>query len=362
MAGCAMLCVGTVGAAPPLPSGADVDAPPLITMLEQYCMDCHTGDDASGDIDFDGLKFDDPVRDSEAWEKVILKLRHRQMPPQDEIRPDESTYEALAAHLETTIDRAAALSPRPGRTDTFRRLTRMEYRNAIRDLLRVEVDAASLLPKDEESHGFDNVTVGTLSPTLIDRYISAARKISRLAVGRPSNSPGGDTFRIPPDHTQEKHVDGLPLGTRGGTLLSYTFPRDGEYEFEVLLTRDRNEHVEGLNGSHEMEILIDRAMIKRFTVERGRKSHSELDKHLKTRTFVQAGPRKVGVTFLKKSFSLSENKRQPFAAHFNMHRHPRLSPAVYQISITGPFESKGAGKTPSREKIFIRQPNEASEE
>ncbi len=245
VAGCAMLCVGTVGAAPPLPSGADVDAPPLITMLEQYCMDCHTGDDASGDIDFDGLKFDDPVRDSEAWEKVILKLRHRQMPPQDEIRPDESTYEALAAHLETTIDRAAALSPRPGRTDTFRRLTRMEYRNAIRDLLGVEVDAASLLPKDEESHGFDNVTVGTLSPTLIDRYISAARKISRLAVGRPSNSPGGDTFRIPPDHTQEKHVDGLPLGTRGGAFRT---------EFETALDAVERELARsGLDLSHVVQ-------------------------------------------------------------------------------------------------------------
>ncbi len=112
VAGCVLLCVGTVRAAPPLPSGANVDAPPLITTLERYCMDCHTGDDAPGDIDFDGLELDDPVRDSEAWEKVILKLRHRQMPPQDESRPDEATYEALADHLETTIDRAAALSPR----------------------------------------------------------------------------------------------------------------------------------------------------------------------------------------------------------------------------------------------------------
>ena len=207
------------------------------------------------------------------------------------------------------------------------------------------------------------MTVGTLSPSLLDRYISAAQKISRLAVGTPSSSPGGYTFRLPPDFTQEKHIEGLPIGTRGGALLTYTFPLDGEYEIEVRLARDRNEHVEGLNGSHEMEILLDRDVVERFTVKSdGTRDHRTVDKNLKARTFVCAGPRKVGVTFHQQSFSLIENKRQPFEAHFNYHRHPRLSPAVYQINIAGPFEANGAGHTPSREKIFFRQPSNASEE
>ena len=123
-----------------------------------------------------------------------------------------------------------------------------------------------LLPKDQESHGFDNVTVGDLSPSLVDRYISAAQKISRLAVGTPLKEPNSEIFRVKPDVTQEKHVDGLPLGTRGGMVIPFTFPLDGEYEISVRLMRDRNEHVEGLNEEHEMEVLLDRALVERFTI------------------------------------------------------------------------------------------------
>src|SRR4029079_1053978 len=130
-------------------------------------------------------------------------------------------YDAIVALLATTLDRLADEAPDPGRTDTFRRLNRTEYQNAIRDLLAIDIDASALLPNDESSHGFDNVTVGDLSPTLLERYISAAQKISRLAVGSPGRSPGGDTFRIRPDLTQEEHVDGLPVGTRGGALIPY---------------------------------------------------------------------------------------------------------------------------------------------
>ncbi len=334
-----------------------------LAMLDQYCVSCHNESEIKGGLNLDAIRNEEVIKNSEIWENVITRLQARRMPPPDRKRPNEETYEAVLASLVKSLDAHAATHPKPGRVESFRRLTRTEYQNAIRDLLAVEIDAASLLPKDEESHGFDNVTVSTLSPSLLDRYISAAQKISRLAVGTPSKKPGGVTFRIPPDYTQEKHVEGLPIGTRGGMLLSYTFPQDGEYEIEVLLSRDRNEHVEGLEGSHEMEILIDRAMVERFTVASdGTLDHRTVDKHLKTKTFVHAGPRKVGVTFLQKSDALLEYKRQPFEAHFNLFRHPRLSPAVYQISITGPFEAKGAGKTPSRERIFISQPSQAIEE
>ena len=162
-----------------------------------------------------------------------------------------------------------------------------------------------MLPADESSHGFDNITVGDLSPTLLNRYIIAAQKISRLAVGVPRKSPEGHTIRIPPDTTQEEHVPGLPLGTRGGTLIPYTFPQDGEYEIQIHLTRDRNEHVEGLSGTHELELLLDRERLKVFTVKKPKKrnDHTKLDAHLKTRIQVSAGPRDLGVTFIKKPSS-----------------------------------------------------------
>ncbi len=336
----------------------------ILAIVEHYCISCHNAQENKGAMDLDAIRWDDVRNHPEIWEKVVTRLQSRQMPPADRKRPGEETYEVVLAGLSETLDEAARRDPNPGRTETFRRLNRTEYQNAIRDLLALEIDAANLLPKDEESHGFDNVTVGALSPSLLDRYISAAQKVSRLAVGAPGDKPRGNSFRMPADHTQEKHVEGLPLGTRGGALLSYTFPQDGEYEIEIRLMRDRNEHVEGLREPHVMEILLDDEVAQRFTIDlpTDRRDHSEVDRHLKTRTFIEAGPRKVGVTFLKNPFSLSQNKRQPFQAHFNFHRHPRRSPAVYQISITGPYEGRGSNLTPSREKIFIRYPKRPGEE
>ena len=221
-----------------------------------------------------------------------------------------------------------------------------------------------MLPKDDASHGFDNVTVGDLSPTLLNRYISAAEKISRLAVGAPMNKPNGDTFRLKPDRTQEEHVEGLPLGTRGGTLIRHTFPRDGEYEIQVRLTRDRNEVVEGLHETHELEVLLDRATAAQFKVgpPKGDRDFEKVDAHLKARVSVKAGAHEVGVTFLKNPSSLVETKREPYQARYNMHRHPRLTPAIYQVSITGPYESKEAGDTLSRRKIFVNHPTKPDEE
>ena len=335
----------------------------VASLVQNHCANCHNGEERKGELDLDAISGDAITDHSAIWEKVITRLVSRQMPPPKRQRPDETTYEIAVSSLVKQLDDHALAHPAPGREATFRRLNRTEYQNAIRDLLGIHIDAATLLPKDDESHGFDNVTVGTLSPALVDRYISAAQKISRLAVGRVSSKIGADTFRVPPDFTQEKHIEGLPLGTRGGALIDYTFPQDGEYEVEVLLSRDRNEHVEGLNGSHQMEILIDRELIESFNVARKRgQRHSDIDKHLKTRTFVKAGPRKLGVTFVQKSYSLLENKRQPFEAHFNLHRHPRRSPAIYQVSITGPYNAKGAHNTPSRKKIFVERPSDSDDQ
>ena len=210
------------------------------------------------------------------------------------------------------------------------------------------------------------MTVGDLSPTLLDRYISAAEKISRLAVGRPSRSPGGDTIRIAPDLTQEEHVDGLPIGTRGGAVIRYTFPLDGEYEIQIRLARDRDEHVEGLSEPHDLELLLDRERVQLFTVQPPQRvegfstsyqpSHDNIDQHLKVRVPVKAGPHALGVAFLKNPSALLETARQPYQAHFNSYRHPRIQPAIYSISIIGPYAPKGPGETPSRRRFFVSRP------
>lgn len=334
-------------------------ADPTAAAFKQFCVECHDDATKKGGLVLDGLSGQNPAAHPELWERVIKKLAHRQMPPLGEARPDDATYQKLVAHLTSSLDQAAAAHPNPGRIDTFRRLTRTEYQNAIRDLLALEIDATALLPHDEPSHGFDNVTVGNLSPTLLDRYVSAAQKIARLAVGAPRKTPAGDTFRVAPDVTQEEHVEGLPLGTRGGALFPYVFPQDGTYEIQVRLARDRNEQVEGLKKPHEVEVLIDRERVALETVKPpGADKNAELvDAHLKFRLPVKAGPHDLAVTFPKNPTELIETERQPFIARFNMHRHPRTAPALYQVSITGPFDATGPGDTPSRRLIFGRTQN-----
>ncbi|MDB6027367.1 MAG: Protein of unknown function (DUF1587)/Protein of unknown function (DUF1592)/Protein of unknown, partial [Verrucomicrobiales bacterium] len=337
-----------------------VAAPPssnVPAVINQYCVSCHDGEVKKGGLDLDSLSREDATQHPEEWERVIRKLRARQMPPIGKDRPDERTFNAVVSSLSSSLDRAAAKHPNPGRTETLRRLNRTEYQNAIRDLLALDIDAAALLPKDDASHGFDNVTVGALSPTLLDRYISAAQKISRMAIGIPGRSPGGDTFRVPADVTQEEHVEGLPLGTRGGILIPYTFLRDGEYDIQIRLMRDRNEEIEGLHEPHELEVLLDRKRMKVFTVTPPpHKDYESVDRSLKVRATVKAGPHQLGVTFVKNPSALLEIKRQPGSAHFNMHRHPRLGPAIYQVSVSGPYESTQAGDTPSRRRIFVSWP------
>ncbi len=342
---------------------ADAVRAEVSEFLGNHCLDCHDQDSQTAGIDFSVRLAQPAAVDVAFWERVVRKFPERQMPPPTEPRPTAAEYRAVLSELEASLDALALRAPQPGRTDTLRRLNRTEYQNAIRDLLDVEIDATDLLPADEASHGFDNVTQGELSPTLLSRYVAAALEISRLAVGGVSRTPDGATFRLKADLTQEEHVPGLPHGTRGGALLSYTFPRDGDYEIEVRLARDRNEEVEGLHGSHELVVLLDRAQREQFTVRPPKNgNHSAVDAHLKARMFVTAGPHDLGVTFLKNPTVLLETKRQPYQAHFNMHRHPRLSPAVYQVSITGPYDSQGPGDSPSRRRILANPPASEADE
>ena len=359
----ALVLAGTATAAQQSVGPSSRETSPLPTMVEQYCAGCHNSATKKGNLDLDSIRLHEVTQHPESWEKILRKLRARQMPPAGMKRPEESTYRTVVAWLSDSLDKVSAAHPNPGRTETFRRLTRTEYQNAIRDLLALEIDAVELLPKDEASYGFDNVTVGDLSPTLLDRYISASQKISRAAIGALRRSAGGDTFRIRADLTQEEHVEGLPIGTRGGALIPYTFPRDGEYEVQIRLTRDRNEEIEGLRAPHELELLLDRERVKLFTVmPPSDKNYEQVDQGLKLRFPVTAGPHQLGVTFLKTPSALLETKRQPYQAHFNMHRHPRIGPAIYQVSINGPYAAKGPGDTPSRRRVFVCQPTSPSEE
>ena len=336
-----------------LPRAAAAPAP-HIALVDEYCLSCHDETEKKAGLALDMLAAD-VSQQPDVWEKVVRKLRARQMPPVGrKERPDESTYDATVGYLESALDRAAAARPNPGRTSTIRRLTRTEYRNAIRDLLALDIDVATLLPADESSYGFDNITVGDLPPTLLDRYISAAEKISRIAVGRPGRSPGGETIRLPPDLTQEGHIDGLPLGTRGGAVVNYTFPADGEYEVQIRLMRDRDEHVEGLTEAHDLDLLLDRARVQLFTITPPQREpeHATADQHLKTRIRVTAGAHAIGVAFVKKPTLLIETARQPYQAHFNYYRHPRVQPAIYSVSIVGPYAAVTAGESPSRRRLF----------
>ncbi len=373
LAGClaiSLASAGSLGAGrlSPQSTGAPEPVATHRATINQYCVACHNERVKTADLALDAAGIDRVGEHAETWEKVVRKLRGRMMPPPGRPRPDEAAYDAVVSYLESSLDRAASAAPNPGRTETFRRLNRTEYQNAIRDLLALDIDVSALLPKDDVSHGFDNVGTGQLSPTLLERYLAAAQKVSRLAVGSPLTSPASHIVVLPSDLTQEDHADGLPFGTRGGTMVRYNFPLDGAYEIQVRLSRDRNENVEGLTELHQVEIALDGKRVEVFTVKPNRNqsgayyADEAVDKNLKLRLPVEAGPHELAVTFLRKTSALPETERQPYQAHFNMDRHPRIQPAVYSVSITGPFEPGVATVTPSRGRIFVCRPSAPSAE
>ena len=367
------LAVALLTLAQPEPVSAGIqEAPesgvPEQALVNRYCLGCHNDQALRGGLSLEDASLAKIVGHEALWERVLRKLRAGAMPPNGSPRPDSTGYETLVSYLEAPLDSGAIAAPNPGRTDTFRRLNRTEYRNAVRDLLALDVDVATLLPSDDASFGFDNVGVIELSPTLMERYLAAAQKISRLAVGSTATVPGSRVVTLRPDLTQEGHLDGLPFGTRGGTLVEHTFPLDGEYEIEVRLARNRNENIEGLRELHVLEMTLDDERLKLFNVAPDRNSlggyyaDEDVDKHLNLRIAVTAGPHAFGAAFLQKNAALIETERQPYQAQFNQDRHPRQQPAVQSVSISGPFDPTGAGDTPSRSRIFSCQPTKPADE
>jgi len=325
--------------------------------LDRFCVTCHNQRLATAGLNLTQADPAKPAAQPELWEKVVRKLRTGVMPPPGAPQPPNADRLALLTQLEISLDMASVAKPNPGRTESLRRLNRTEYQNAIRDLLALDIDAASLLPPDESGHGFDNVNVGDLSATLLNRYIGAAQKISRLAVGSGQTSIQGEIINVPPDLTQEDQLPGMPIGTRGGVSTEYTFPRDGEYDIQIVLARNLENIVSGLRESrpHQLLVLIDGESVKTFTVQKTA-DDTQADKDLKARIKVGAGPHKIAVTFVKEGSSLVDTIRQPAQSRYNDRRYPRTAPAVGQVSITGPYASQGAGETPSRQRLFICRP------
>ncbi len=255
-------------AAPQAPAPAPAAAQKAL--LDRYCLTCHTQrlkERGTVPIALDTLDMTRVGANAAAWEKVVLKMRAGLMPPAGAPRPDKTAHDEFATWLESELDKNAAARPNPGRTEPFHRLNRAEYRNAVRDLLDLDVDVASLLPADDVSYGFDNIAgVLKMSPTLMERYLVAAQKVSRLAIGTPLPAPNIDYFRIADDLSQDEQLPGLPFGTRGGTLIRYTFPMDGVYEFRPRLTRDLNESVPLYTEDQHLEVSIDGERVGTFTL------------------------------------------------------------------------------------------------
>lgn len=371
----AMTCIRTVMAQQHDGSQSKAVPANLEDFVDHHCVTCH--DDSSANHGVDLLHIAPPSNPASrvTWEKVIRKLSAGQMPPPDADQPSPALLKDTIDQITTVIDQAASRHLEVGRTSTFRRLTRYEYQNVIRDLFGIQVDTTRFLPADEISHGFDNVTVDELPPSLVQRYVTAAQRISRMVMQSDAGGIDAKTIRTPPDQTQEEHVEGLPLGTRGGIITEHNFSRPGKYEFTIRLTRDRNEHVEGLRKPHDIELLIDGSLAKSFRVypPRGggseqddytKPSHENVDQHLQVTIPVEAGTHRVGVTFIKSPSLLLETKRQPLDVHYNMYRHPRLGPAIFEVSITGPLReelSEDERKTTSRNPVLTPWPNDPTE-
>ena len=347
-------------------------------LLDKYCVTCHNPRVKAGNLTLNAFDPTKAADSPEVWEKVIRKLRGGVMPPMGAPRPDEARLRALREAVEGQLDRAGAVNPNPGRTVSLHRLNRVEYQNAVRDLLTVEMDITSLLPPDDASYGFDNIGgVLKLSESLLERYMSTSRRISRVAMASPPPAVVDDIFEVPALLSQNRPFEGLPLGTRGGTIVHYNFPQDAEYEFRVAFWCNQESEVtcsemRGYNQRHDLELSIDGQRVHLFTIE-PRPASTTPDPNWdpsvwQVRVPVKAGLRDVAATFLKlPSWEPQERARVHFETPDYEGARTVTGLGVYQpylrsLTIGGPYQSAGASDTASRRAILVCQPvNEAEE-
>ncbi len=324
-------------------------------LIDQYCVTCHNQRLKTGGLALDQLDLAQMHDHAEIWEKVVRKLRAGMMPPSGMRRPDPPVMESMVTFLEKELDRDAApnLTP-PG----MHRMNRTEYTNAIRDVLGLQVDATKFLPADDSTHGFDNIAGAlTLSPALMEAYLSAAGKISRLAIGDVS-APTQAVFEVPADTAQNYHIEGLPFGTRGGILLKYQFPADGEYTFKVKGVTGYFQAVLGGVKGEQLEVTVDGNRVKLFDWDKDISTTTGMGRST-PRIPVKAGLHTVGVTFLATNDVPGSELNRPFQRTMNT---PGSIPGflfyphVGQVWVEGPYNAAGASATTAREKIFVCHP------
>ena len=331
-------------------------------VFTQYCVPCHNATAKVAGLVINPADLGNVGANAELWEKVVRKLRASAMPPVNAPRPDRATYESVATFLETGLDRAAAAKPNPGTLPLLHRLSRTEYQNAVRDLLALdalpqEMDFSTLLPQDNISSGFDNIAdLLFVSPATMERYLDAARKISRLAVGDPGMPPMVNIHRLSPEHWQDARVEELPFGTRGGIAVRSTFPVDGDYTIKLEVAGAGRE-------AHQLEITVDGERLHVTTIggaAAGRSPRAAAaaatpdlasnEPVLEFRIPVKAGVRLIGITFVEQNQARDEETLKPRM------RARGTKPALVSAVISGPYRVAGPGDSPSRRRIFVCKP------
>jgi mono/diheme cytochrome c family protein len=374
------------------PKPSATATPDARAIFDQYCTKCHNQTAKTAGLALDRIDATNALANAEVLEKVVTRLRAGSMPPVGNPRPDNATYHALATSLESVLDKAWAAKPNPGRIGAVQRMNRAEYNNAIRDLLALDVDVKPLLPGDETADGsFDNFADSlSISTAHLERYLSVARQVTRLAVGLPPANPGSDTYEIPLHVLQDdRQSEDLPFGSRGGMASPYVFPVDGEYTVTVKLQRQYQDYLKGMGWAQQLDIRIDNKLVKRFTVggkAPGRAAPAsyagsgspgfagaeawerymqlEGDAGLDIRFPVKAGPHTVGVSFVRDRFEL-EGLPQPLQRGrvIGNDQVYMENANVGSVQVAGPFGSSGIAKdTPSRRTIFVCEPKAVSEE
>jgi len=336
-------------------------------MLGTYCEKCHNATDWTGGVAFDTMQPEGIPADAKVWEAAMVKLRGRMMPPPGEKQPDPATIDSFVSWMEGNLDTAAAAAPDPGYV-SLHRLNRTEYARAVEQLTGARVDVSQLLPKDTKSDGFDNVAnVLKVSPTFLDQYISAARFVAAQAIGNPQAPKAIATFRAGP-REQAFHIEGLPLGTRGGMLVEYNFPADGSYEFNLNVFGGVG-YIGGLDSPHHVVFTIDDQKVFEQTIG-GPQDLKAMDQHPNEtnielrgrfqhiRAQVTAGPHRLGAAFVERSLAESDDWLQSFNPRGGMDRIPRIG----GLELAGPTHPTGITDTPSRRKIFVCYPKSEAEE
>jgi hypothetical protein len=356
-------------APPRAQAAANTSAPGAVvsSMVTTYCAGCHNDRTKSGGLVLTSLDPANIPADAEVWEKVIRKVRTGMMPPIGVRHPDPQTRASFVTTLTSTLDRAAAARPNPGRPALYR-LNRTEYANAIHDLLDLEVDAPTLLPPDDSAYGFDNVADAlSFSSTLMEQYVSAAGKVASLAVGSPDVSAGSQVFNIRQDASQDRHIDGLPFGTVGGLLAKPVIQVEGDYTLSSRFFRTNLGVMRGLEYEHWMEYSVDGKRVHLFKVGGAEDWAANLanntaigdaiDERSRVTVRLTPGPHEIAVAWLDRGATTDPYRVRPPVRSSHDPRDPLGIPHLLTFTVTGPYNPGGAGDTPSRQKIFVCRPD-----